>query len=715
MAVNPYDNCPCGSGKKFKWCCAPYFDGVERAFDQQQQGQHEAAVKTFEKLAADHPDKPQVWGFFANLLLGEDQPDRAEEMLARAFALDPHFPMGYLLRGIMRQQEGEVIGALLLFRKAADAYPPEATDQLAQVHEMMSRNEVVLNRPVAARAALERAVHFANGDHELRQQFEGVFGPDSRLPEAARKAYSFRPTAKPVAAAATGKLSDARRAFEALTQQVPDDPAAWFNLGLTRAWLGEQPAAVDALNTSVEKDWDDARAEEAAALVEVLRCAQGMENDSDYLEHRVFMPVRDPEAVFQLLQVMSNEGRVMSPQMDPNGQFFSCLVAEEIPNLLDTGTTMAKALANMTIAGGVMRLWHVDPASVRGVAVTIRDRVNLAVGEPTEGVGVAQFQDLLQDAMAYPVRTSDLATAEAKLRDRATAYFEGAWVHKPLKALGGATPIDAAGSSLLRKRLLGVVKFLHDCLAASAPRKQSPTGEAIPVEVYDFDRLRHKIGAEVRPAGAGPEIRIPVDATPAAPQVSNVAVKARPEFSAMSAADLAGVPTDGLSVPECEEAMRAAMKLDARTLAVQFARAGIAKPSDPDRPDRYPQFACVVAGATADGDAAAALATATAGAADDLAHNGGKRSAEYAVRRGQLLARSGDAAAAAAEFSGLLDRHPDEPKFYITAAEAMLSAKQGAKALAFAERGLARAKTLNNRDLDGACRELADAARRMGV
>ena len=49
MAPNPYDHCPCGSGKKFKFCCQPYFPQIELALEQQQTGQHEAAVKTMKR------------------------------------------------------------------------------------------------------------------------------------------------------------------------------------------------------------------------------------------------------------------------------------------------------------------------------------------------------------------------------------------------------------------------------------------------------------------------------------------------------------------------------------------------------------------------------------------------------------------------------------------------------------------------------------------
>ena len=32
MALDPYASCPCGSGKKFKWCCQPIHVQIDRAF-----------------------------------------------------------------------------------------------------------------------------------------------------------------------------------------------------------------------------------------------------------------------------------------------------------------------------------------------------------------------------------------------------------------------------------------------------------------------------------------------------------------------------------------------------------------------------------------------------------------------------------------------------------------------------------------------------------
>src|SRR5437899_6478900 len=392
MPIDPYISCPCGSGKKFKWCCAACVARLEKACEQDRLGQHDTALQTMRELTHSQADQPAVWGYYAQLLynLGHVQQteaernklvEQSEEALSRALKLNPNFGMAHFLRGMFRENEGELIGALMLYRKAAEGYDPEAHDQLAQVHERIFRLELMLNRPVAARAALERTAHFSPGEPEIRQHFDALFGDGSRLPECARKDYAFRPTAKPVHAdAATGKLSDARTAFENITQLTPDDPAAWFNLGVVLAWLGEQPKAIEALGKSIDLETDDRRAEEAAALAEVLRCGQGMENDADYLEHGFLFPIRDPQPIMQWLQEMHQGGRLLGIQQDREAGAVTAMVVEELPSLLAVGgTTMARVVAKVTIAQGVVRFWHPDRDTVARIADEVRTRVNLAV------------------------------------------------------------------------------------------------------------------------------------------------------------------------------------------------------------------------------------------------------------------------------------------------------------------------------------------------
>ena len=60
------------------------------------------------------------------MLYNAGRPEDAENALQKALDINPTYPFGFLLRGSFRRAEGEIPGALLLFRKAAEYYDPEA-------------------------------------------------------------------------------------------------------------------------------------------------------------------------------------------------------------------------------------------------------------------------------------------------------------------------------------------------------------------------------------------------------------------------------------------------------------------------------------------------------------------------------------------------------------------------------------------------------------
>src|SRR5262249_49997884 len=190
MALDAYASCPCGSGKKFKWCCQPIHVDIDRAFQQDAQGQHEAALRIMDDLAREHPANPEVWGRRAHLLYEHGKVDEAEQALQKALEINPNYPFGHLLRGLFRKSEGEIAGALLLFRKAAALYDPQAKDVLTQLYALIAESEMILHRPLAARAALMTANRLRPSEG-VNQALAKSFGDESVLPPPARREYQL--------------------------------------------------------------------------------------------------------------------------------------------------------------------------------------------------------------------------------------------------------------------------------------------------------------------------------------------------------------------------------------------------------------------------------------------------------------------------------------------------------------------------------------------
>src|SRR4051794_13644087 len=191
MGLDPYASCPCGSGKKFKWCCQPIYAGIERAFDQDANGQHEAALRTMDEVVRLHGGNPEAWGQKARLLFGHGKVEEAEEALQKAFDLNPNYPYGLFLRAQFRYQEGAWGGALLLARRAVEAYDPEARDYLGSAYWIIYDCEMKMNRPVAARAALRLVTRYVPADEQVRNTWDAVFGQQSTLPAVVRREYAL--------------------------------------------------------------------------------------------------------------------------------------------------------------------------------------------------------------------------------------------------------------------------------------------------------------------------------------------------------------------------------------------------------------------------------------------------------------------------------------------------------------------------------------------
>jgi tetratricopeptide (TPR) repeat protein len=692
MAFDPYSPCPCGSGKKFKWCCQPIHVQIDRAFQQAADGQHEAAMRIMEEVTTSHPANPEAWGRKAQLLYQHDRLDDAEQALQKAFDINPNYPFGHLLRGVFRQDEGEISGALLLFRKAADLYDPDARDVLGQVYSLVADAEMKLNRPVAAHAALKISLRLMPSE-ELRQGMEQLFGAGSRLPEAARRDYSFQSPAadgagrraawdRALASAGTGKLSDAARAFEQLTTENSDDPAAWFDLGLVRAWLGDNAASLEALDRYVTLEPDEERAATAWALAEVLRFGQGMEDQADWVEHSALYQIRQPEPLLQFLQRGQEQGQLVSVQVVKEQGLLTGIVLDTGPLLTAGPTRYPKLGAYLMIVGDLVRLWTTNPDGLDRAARALEEGAGPGLSEGRRIRGPASFADVLTEALVFPERAADEAAANQAVLEHVQRFFEETWIHRPLRSLGGVPPVDAAGHPVLLKKLRGLVQFMEQCTVGK-------------VKPYDFDRLRRKLGLlEQQPSEA-----------------ATARAEAGPDIEAMGPAELAALAVETLTDQQLDQAFRTAQKLDTREMAGRFARTLLERPPRPEQPDRYPLYNYLIQTSLAQGDADAALAYVDDGERADCEQNEGRRRNDYELRRGQVLTKRGDPDAARDVFERLIQRDPSELRYRGTAAESMLALKQPSSAASFAEAGLAKAREQNDRDSEQYFQELVSAAR----
>jgi tetratricopeptide (TPR) repeat protein len=698
MQTDPYSPCPCGSGKKFKWCCQPIHERIAKVYAMDEAGQHEAALRAMDAVVAEHPANAEAWGRKAQLLFQNEKPDEAEKTLEKAFELFPNYPFGFFLKARFRLYEGEIAGALVLLRKSAEYYDTNARDILGQIYIEIFDCEMKLNHPIAARAAAELAARFNPNNDNLRQGIHSVFGKDNpNLPACAREMYAFKTlpaSAGPerraawdaaLKTASTGKLSDAVKAFEQLTQDGAVEAAAWYNLALSQAWSGNNQAAVSALESYVASETDETQAAQAWALGEVLRFGQGMEDQADTVEYSIAFGLRDPKAFVNELGELERAGLLTGTRVNEEEGVLSSIILEP-PGPALTPELEAKQnlkpAAYVAVMGNFVRLWHIRREPLEAVFERFKQRIGNLIVQAQSLRGPAKFLESLSEAISFPRHSINQEEAQQRIRQGFEKFYEEIWIHRPLKSTGNVSPIDAVGHGLLRKKLRGVLQFLREC------------GDLTKYP-YDFDRLNRKLGL-----------------LDGAPPVAVVDGAHKLDIAALGAAELAGLKAESLSSAELDLAFQAASKLDAKDLAGTFAAQLVERPAYPERPDRFPLFQLLINQAVTQGNLDAALDFLNDGERDDCENNEGKRRNEYELRRAQVHAKRGEFDDAERVYDGLISRVPAELNYRVNAAETMLSARQAAKAAKYAKEGLAVALKQNNRDLEGHFKELMAAAQK---
>ena len=328
-----------------------------------------------------------------------------------------------LLRGSFRRAEGEITGALLLFRKAAEHYDPEAKELLAHIYTLIFDCEMKLNHPVAARAAAQIALRYEPNTNELRQGLEAVFGPQNpNLIPAAKLEYKYLPcppsaTAEQRAvwqgvlqAASTGKLVDAMRAFEGLTRSDANDAPAWYNLALTQAWIGNSVAALESLDKYVSLEADEEAAARAWTLAQVLCLGQGMEDHADVVEYSVTTALANPQGFVEVLGKLDQEGLLTGVRVEKEEGVLTGVIVEK-PGPALTAELEAKQNptlgAYLALMGNILRLWNTSKDALDRTQRLLKERAGATLGESYPARGPAKFFDLLSECLIFPRLASE--------------------------------------------------------------------------------------------------------------------------------------------------------------------------------------------------------------------------------------------------------------------------------------------------------------------
>ena len=527
MPMDPYTICPCGSGKKLKFCCQPIsteMEKVERLIDNHQP---RMALQILDKLAKTHEQNPWVITRQAASLLSDDRAADAKKALLKFLRLRSDHPSANALYAMAMLQCDGLPEARKAIRRAfrfSIAAEPVIVGGLAQY---LAEYHWQLEQFMAARQHLVMALQLGNENQreevlKLLMEFDAdpsvpfVFRGGQTIPEYTPSEAAAEKVNKAQRLASVGCWGDAAAQLTEVAEQIDTSSAAlWGLIGLYRAWDGEEAAAALALHKSAELDVAN-----FDAAVETEALAQ--ELDRNVPDHCIHLrtTVFDTDAVSRLLSKLDESPLLIKipPQTPPEDQEQPLAgvyaVLDRVPQELTSDVQLSdlsrivgrisvldsnpeKALPPRALATGLTgtKLQQTEAA----LFATVGDLVRRATDYPEEGrvVGVERPDD---EPMTFDYYMPKAIAAGDRRRLR-KAFFDHCWGEgwktHPLRALEGKSPSQMASDPAAKLKLAASV----DCLEAIADDMNSlaPIDEIrntfglpvpTPITIQDDDQLQ---------------------------------------------------------------------------------------------------------------------------------------------------------------------------------------------------------------------------------
>jgi tetratricopeptide (TPR) repeat protein len=504
--ADSYSPCPCGSGKKYKWCCQKVESYAERARRLIDNSQHSAALAVLDEGLAKVPDNPWLLERKALCLFVQEKFEESKTCLETLLRSHPdHVGAAILLTRLIMGSEGAVAAAARFQQILGNTKTGARTEfsRIAAALAMtLSKEEVfpaafkhfelslLLNDTVSE--VVDRSVDSLRANPMvspwLKQSYDLAEAPD-RLSGPRQVQFN-----QALGWAREGLWSAAATAFELLSSDPVVGAVADRNQGLCRLWLGEEAEAVSSLRRWLARSEATTEAVDLAVVCHLIDETP----DREPIELvQLTWPLRDREALLRTLNADPTVAKAPPRPIDPNDEESS-----EVPSfyLLDrrkleprTGLSREEIplIQGEFLVGAetVVLEFHDD-----GRLNALIDRVGVLGGgkaippahPKTKVIGQMKAAELAMSWHWYV--PSDLPDEEkSRLSKEQIAHvMTQVWPETPMPYLGGRTPQQAARAGNSEIQLRAALLLLEFSAAESEAQ-------------IDWGQLRSRLGVPPEP------------------------------------------------------------------------------------------------------------------------------------------------------------------------------------------------------------------------
>ncbi|MBA4020005.1 MAG: hypothetical protein C0483_22800 [Pirellula sp.] len=277
-ALDPYSYCPCGSGKKLKFCCQDLASEIQRIHEMLEGGQRAAALEYIESLEKKFPDRAYLVTTKALLqsILGSD--DKAAATLEDFLSRHPGHPVALAEQAVVTAARHGALAGIQPLQRALEASTEAMSGRVVAAISRLGELLLMEGRVAAARGHFVLA-YSLNPQDEMSLQLLARFFTSPNIPLVLKNEQALvpAPAGAEWAAEFDAAVADARRGLwwraadklKALMPKAESTPELWRNLAVLRSWLADNPGAITALRklASLPVVWDDAVDAEALAQI----------------------------------------------------------------------------------------------------------------------------------------------------------------------------------------------------------------------------------------------------------------------------------------------------------------------------------------------------------------------------------------------------------------------------------------------------------------
>lgn len=487
MTTDVYAPCPCGSGKKLKFCCHAVIDEMEKVARLLENRQSRMAHQLLDTIEKSHPNTPWVIVTRAIEYIESNEPALAEQELKRLLEKEPEHDFALVLYAIAALDAYGYDAAKKAVHRAYQRCVrkfPAMTARLAMgTADYMARE----SRYLAAREHLAFAMRLSP-EHDRQSIFVSILEMDNdtdvpyplrsthHLPHFSGTEEEEKELKRAARLGAIACWDSAADLYARLAADRGDAPELWHSAGLCRAWDGDETAAAEALHRAARLYGDFETAVECETLAQLF--------DVNTTEQKVQRLAAEygVASVARLLTHFGDHPRIARMELGPAEDLgegapaavFRILDRPEVPEHESDRLT----LETVPVILGQAMVFAADPergTSARLLLIAVEGAdwehceslVREAGGEELEyperekglaGESPAVFQPLFWELYFSP-GTPQIVGRRITLEKWGKSAGE-VWPTLPQPALGNRSPDKAAGDPELKVPLMAALYVL---------------------------------------------------------------------------------------------------------------------------------------------------------------------------------------------------------------------------------------------------------------